>query len=70
VVSATAAEVANAAATANASVDFFMTKLLGLCCIYTTKGWSQFIEEIYTHSEAEMQLIFSKTTQIFLVCFI
>ncbi|MDS4040891.1 MAG: hypothetical protein RKP20_06920, partial [Candidatus Competibacter sp.] len=43
--------------------DFFMAKLLGLCCMYTTKGRSQIIEEIYTHSEAQMQLIFSKKTQ-------
>jgi len=34
-----------------------------LCCKYTTKGRSKFIEEIYTHFEAQMQLIFSKKTQ-------
>jgi hypothetical protein len=28
--------------------------------MYTTKGGSQFVEEIYTHYEAQMQLIFSK----------
>jgi hypothetical protein len=33
--------------------------------MYTTKGGSQFVEEIYTHSEAQMQLIFSKKTQNF-----
>jgi hypothetical protein len=42
-----------------------MAKLLGLCCAFTTKGRSQLIEEIYTHYEAQMQLIFSKKTQIF-----
>jgi hypothetical protein len=31
--------------------------------MYTTKGGSQFVEEIYTHYEAQMQLIFSKKTQ-------
>jgi len=31
--------------------------------MYTTKRCSQIIKEIYTHSEAEMQLIFSKKTQ-------
>jgi hypothetical protein len=56
-------EAANAAATASARVDFFMTKLLGLCCKYTTRGRSQIIEEFYTHFEAQMQLIFSKKTQ-------
>ncbi|MCC7220990.1 MAG: hypothetical protein IT490_09725 [Candidatus Contendobacter sp.] len=40
-----------------------MAKLLGLCCIYATKGRFQLVKEIYTHSEAEMQLIFSKKTQ-------
>ena len=47
----------------------FMTKLLGLCCMYTTKRCSQIIEEIYTHSEAEMQLIFSKKTKFSFVLF-
>ncbi|HHW77134.1 MAG TPA: hypothetical protein GX399_08950 [Xanthomonadaceae bacterium] len=40
-----------------------MIELLGLCCIYTTKGRLQFVEEIYTHFAAQMQLIFSKKTQ-------
>jgi hypothetical protein len=35
--------------------------------MYTTKGRSRIIEEIYTHSEAQMQLIFSKKTQNFAV---
>ncbi|HRW66685.1 MAG TPA: hypothetical protein P5032_13250, partial [Candidatus Competibacter sp.] len=60
---AKAEEPTSAAATASAIADFFMTKLLGLCCMYTTKRCSQIIKEIYTHSEAEMQLIFSKKTQ-------
>jgi hypothetical protein len=42
-----------------------MIELLGLCCMYTTKGFSQLVRKIYTHSEAETQLIFSKKTQSF-----
>ena len=38
-------------------------------CKYTTKGRSKFVDEIYTHFEAQMQLIFSKKTQNLIYCF-